>query len=291
MKKIILIGRPNVGKSTLFNRLTGREVALTSSISGTTIDLKMNKFKIENETFLLTDTAGFEFLYKDTLLQKQRSILLKELENSHIILLVLDATIGITSEDLLLSKQCLKYKKKIILLFNKFDKKNAFQNYQEGWSLGVGKPLPISASHGDGITDLLNEINTIFSPSYQKNQIDQIEDLSEQIKFAIIGQPNTGKSTLVNKLLGYERMLTGPQKGITHDSIENNLKYKGDEFCIIDTAGIRRKTKINEPLEKIIVKDSFKSINFSHIVVLLIDASYELSKLDLLLAKKVVDEG
>ena len=291
MKKLILIGRPNVGKSTLFNKLTRKETALTSSISGTTRDFKNLEFKIEDETFLLTDTAGFEFFNKDQLLQKQNNILLNELKNSHIILLILDATIGITSEDLIISKQCLKYNKNIILLFNKSDKKGGFEIYQEGWSLGVGRPIPISAAHGNGINDLLYEIKNISISNYEKTELEENENKSEKIKFAIIGQPNTGKSTLVNHLLGFERMLTGSKKGITHDSVENTFNYKGIDFCIVDTAGIRRKTKINEYLEKIIVKDSFKAINFSHIAVLLVDSNYELSKQDLSLARKVVDEG
>ena len=300
MIKISIVGRPNVGKSTIFNRISGKKSALTSKSAGMTRDVREALFKINESQFLIFDMAGIIHKLENDLLKRTNKKIIKTINSSDLVLMVYDLSSGINNFDFEISKSLLKSGKNIILIGNKSDSKFSSDNIIDGWSLGLGEPIPVSAEHGKGFDTLYQKLKNFSDKNYNSLEIDQTvknnfnnidDEKFKEIKIAIVGKPNTGKSTLVNKILGFDRMLTGSEVGITHDSIETNLDWKGDSIKIIDTAGLRRKSKIKKNLEYNIVGDTLKSIKLSHIILLMIDSRENMTKQDFSIARWIVEEG
>ncbi len=294
MINIVIVGRPNVGKSTLFNRLINKRLSIVSEIEGTTRDYKEFETSIADLKFKITDLAGFEFDLKDDLIKNINNMIYDQIEKASLIIMMFDANIGLTSEDIRISKFLKKYNKIVILLGNKSEKLNSKYYVSEGWSLGLGEPIPFSALHGDGIDELYERIKKeVKRPLFDKDEDVQDNTSSKQssIKITFIGKPNTGKSTLINNLLGYNRMITSSLSGTTHDSIEIDFVWKNSKFTIVDTAGMRKKAKIKEELEYKFVGSSLQAIKLTNIAVLVLDSSEELNKQDLSIARWVIEEG
>ena len=293
MLNIVIAGRPNVGKSTLFNRLIKKDLSIVSEEAGTTRDYKEYEAEIADISFKLTDLAGLEFSKKDKIIGLVNKLIHRCIDKANIILMVIDANVGITSEDVKISNLLKKTSKPVILLGNKSEKKNIQFKVSEGWSLGLGPPIVFSALHGIGIDDLYERIKELENKKTILKQKPQLINTNnrESIKIAFVGKPNTGKSTLINKLLGYERMITSNQSGTTHDSIELAFKWKSNNFTLIDTAGMRKKSKLKKDLEYRFVGSSLKAIKHTNIAILVIDGTDELNKQDLSIARWIIEEG
>jgi GTP-binding protein len=291
---IVIVGRPNVGKSTLFNRLINKKLSIVSEIQGTTRDYREFETSIADLKFKITDLAGFEFNFKDELIKSINNMIYDQIKKANLIIMMFDANIGISSEDIRISKFLKKYNKLVILLGNKSEKLNSKYNVSEGWSLGFGEPIPFSAVHGIGVDELYERIKKeVKRPILNSDEKIEGNNSSKKssIKITFIGKPNTGKSTLINRLLGYNRMITSSLSGTTHDSIEMDFVWKNYEFKIVDTAGMRKKSKIKEELEYKFVGSSLQAIKLTNIAVLVLDSSEELNKQDLSIARWVIEEG
>ena len=314
---IAIVGRPNVGKSTLFNRLTGRKQAIVDDIPGVTRDRREGQGQLATLNFTLIDTAGLEEAGSGSLedrmrLQTERAINLADLS-----LMIFDAREGITPADAYFANQIRKAGSDIILVGNKCEGQAGQAGIAEAWGLGFGTPIPISAEHGEGLGDLHDAIIEIAERQnrmvdlvdddddedlFAENEINPEDDEEENevwidkeaerpMRIAVIGRPNMGKSTLINRLVGEERLLTGPEAGITRDAIEIPLTMEGRELILIDTAGMRRRARIGEYLEKQMVDDALNAIRFAHVCILCIDSRKPLNKQDLAIARLVAEEG
>ena len=292
MLNIVIVGRPNVGKSTLFNRLAKKNISIVSEITGTTRDYREFETSIADLKFKITDLAGFEFNFKDELINSINDMIYEQIEKSNLIIMMFDASVGITSDDMHISKFLKKEKKIVILLGNKSEKLNSKYNVSEGWSLGFGDPIPFSAVHGNGIDELYERIKIETNRSFIVDKNEENYSIQKSsIKIALIGKPNTGKSTLINKLLGYNRMITSPLSGTTHDAVDINIVWGNNNFTFIDTAGMRKKSKIKEGLEYQFVGSSLRAIKLTNIAVLVLDSTEKLNKQDLSIARWVIEEG
>ena len=284
--KIVLAGRPNVGKSTLFNRLYGRKKALVSDISGLTRDFREETVNLKGQEFLLVDTAGVYESGSDNLSQSIEDNALHVIKNSSLCLFIVDGKSGLTTKDIEFADYLRKSGIMTLTIVNKCESGHSSRNIYEFFELALGEPIAISAEHNIGINSLIDKIiETIPS-----NIIDQEND-PDSINLAIIGKPNVGKSTLLNTLIGHERMLTGDIAGITRDSISSDWEWLGRKMKLIDTAGLRRKSKVNQVTEKLAYFDSIKTIRYSDIVILLIDSIDFIDKQDLRIADQVLSEG
>ena len=286
VSRVVLAGRPNVGKSTLFNRLLGKKKALVSDIPGLTRDFREERISLHGKDFLLIDTAGVYESNADLLSKKIENNSLKIIDASDLCLLVLDAKAGITNKDIEFSNYLRKAGVNVITIANKSESSIAKKNSYEFFELGFGQPINISAEHNFGIEEL---IEIILERTFSVDSKD--DDSSDELSLAIVGKPNVGKSTLINALLGKDRMITGDTAGITRDSIDIHWEWDTKKIKIIDTAGLRRRTKVNELSEKLAYLDSFKTIKFADVVILLVDASEFIDKQDLRLADHVISEG
>ena len=284
--RIVLAGRPNVGKSTLFNRLYGSKKALVSDISGLTRDFREEIIILKDQKFSLIDTAGVYESASDSLSQSVESHALKVINDSDLCLFVVDARSGLTTKDIEFADYLRKSGIKTRTIVNKCERGTSRLNTYEFFELGFGEPLAISAEHNIGIGSLIDEIVRVI-PS---NQVNENND-EDTINLAIIGKPNVGKSTLLNSLIGHDRMLTGDIAGITRDSISTDWEWSGQKIRLIDTAGLRRKSRVHQDTEKLAYFDSIKTIKYSDIVILLIDAIDFIDKQDLRLADQVLTEG
>lgn len=293
MFKIAIIGRPNVGKSTLFNKLVGKSFAITDDTPGVTRDRKEARGQVGDIEFLAIDTAGLEDQVDEKSLEKrmfeQTSF---AIDDADLCLFVVDGKAGITNKDHHFAKWLRKQEAKVILVANKCENFNSDSNFgSEFFKLGFGAPIGISAEHKLGFGDLYEKIAPHFN-EYQKNfsHLENDEEKSD-LQIAIIGRPNAGKSTLLNQILGKERMITGPEAGITRDAIAIDHEFKGQKIRFIDTAGIRRKSSITQKLEKLSSSDSFRAIRFAQVIILLIDANATMDHQDMALAGEVLKEG
>ncbi len=319
---IALIGRPNVGKSTLFNRLAGKRLALVDDTPGVTRDRREGVGTLGDLTFRMYDTAGLEEAKPGSLFARMREQTDAAVEQSDIIIMMIDARAGVTPLDEYFAQWLRKQKKRTILVANKCEGTKADHGLYEAFKLGLGTPVGISSEHGDGLADLYGEILKIVQKEgwdnepepepdeviYEDEGPDEstsklIEgDLSydfedhnpiqeKPLQMVIIGRPNAGKSTLINYMIGEERLITGPEAGITRDSISVDWVYEGQEVKMFDTAGLRKKGKVVEKLEKLSVADALRAAQFAEIVVLLVDAELGIEKQDLKIANLMVQEG
>ena len=304
---LAIVGRPNVGKSTLFNRLVGKRIALVDDQPGVTRDLREGDAKLGHLRFLAIDTAGLEEATDESLQGRMRKLTESAIALADVCLFVIDARVGVTSLDHFFADILRKKAKHVILAANKSEGRLADPGFLDSFSLGLGEPLRISAEHGEGMADLLSELvplqKKLFQEgSYASPEVDidnEEDDLSEYrlptkerpLQVAVIGRPNSGKSTLINKIIGEERLLTGPEAGITRDAISIQLDWQGIPMRVFDTAGMRKKAKINNKIEKLSVGDGLRAIKFAEVVVVLLDAAIPFEQQDLRIAGLAEREG
>ena len=289
---VTILGRPNVGKSTLFNRMVGRKIALVDDQPGVTRDRREGEVTFGNLTFRIFDTAGLDNARKETLEARMSEQSVTAVQEADLVLFVIDARVGVTPIDRQFAEKLRKFGKPIRLVANKAEARMAEAGVLESYSLGFGKPIAISAEHGEGIDGIYDAVEALL-PEAQAPvaELTEAEELARPLRLAIIGQPNAGKSTLVNTMLGEERMLTGPEAGITRDAISTDWQWQGREVKLWDTAGIRRKSRVTGKIEKLAVSDALRAIRFADCVVVLIDASMVIERQDLSLSDLVATEG
>ncbi len=286
---VAILGRPNVGKSTLFNRLVGRKVALVDNQPGVTRDRREGEGRIGDLRFRVFDTAGLDDAKKLTLEARMSAQAETAIEDADLVFFVIDARVGVTPVDREFAERIRKKGKPVVLVANKAESRMADSGVMEAYELGFGEPLPVSAEHGEGM-EYLHDAIVPFARNAAEEENDE-EKAVGPLKLAIIGQPNSGKSTLVNVMLGEERMLTGPEAGITRDAISSDFDWHGEKIKLWDTAGIRRKSKVTGKIEKLAVADALRAIRFADCVVVLIDASMAIERQDLALSDLVASEG
>lgn len=287
---VVIVGRPNVGKSTLFNRLVGQRLALVDDTPGVTRDRREGTASLGDLGFQAVDTAGLEEAFDDSLAARMRRQTEQALDAAAVVLLLVDARAGVTPLDEHFADWLRRGGWPVVLVANKCEGRAGEAGLLETYRLGLGEPVPVSAEHGDGMA-LLYEALQPFVDAEAVGEAGEEEDETGPIRLAIAGRPNVGKSTCVNALVGEERLLTGPEAGITRDAISVAWTYEGREVRLVDTAGLRRKARVAEKLEKLSVADSLRAIRFAEVVVLLLDATVGLEKQDLTIARHVVDEG
>jgi GTP-binding protein len=285
---VAILGRPNVGKSTLFNRLVGRKIALVDDQPGVTRDRREGEARLGDLRFRVFDTAGLDDVRGDTLEARMSAQAETAVDEADVVLFVFDARAGITPTDREFASRVRRRGKPVILIANKAEGRGHEAALLEAYELGFGEALPISAEHGEGL-DLLYD--ALLPYTEEKSGAEGEERGDGPLRLAIIGQPNAGKSTLVNTILGQERMLTGPEAGITRDAISSDFEWRGHRIRLWDTAGIRRKSRVTGKIEKLAVSDALRAIRFAECVVVLIDASLPIERQDLALCDLVAREG
>ncbi|MBA4764579.1 MAG: ribosome biogenesis GTPase Der [Erythrobacter sp.] len=301
---VIIIGRPNVGKSTLFNRLVGKKLALVDDQPGVTRDRRLGDAEIAGLEFTIVDTAGWEDEDPDSLPGRMRKQTEVSLEGADAALFVIDARAGLTPLDEEIGRWLRGQDVPVVLVANKAEGRAAEAGILESYSLGLGEPMGISAEHGEGIADLFAGLWPIIGEKSEAAEAaaeiaaaNEDEEASGPLKLAIVGRPNAGKSTLINRLLEEDRLLTGPEAGITRDSIAVDWEWHDPktnetrQIRLIDTAGMRKRARVVEKLEKLSVADAKRAIDFAEVVVLLLDATKGLEHQDLKIASQVLEEG
>ncbi|MGV3574656.1 MAG: ribosome biogenesis GTPase Der [Devosia sp.] len=322
---VAIVGRPNVGKSTLFNRLVGRKIALVDDTPGVTRDRREAEGHIADLTFRVLDTAGYEDVKDGSLEDRMRQQTEMAIREADVILFMIDARAGVVPLDQRFAQVLRKAGKDVHLVGNKAESKSAEHGLVEAFKLGFGEPIALSAEHGLGLSELYSIVSAAIDTAAEKKaaeaasdaetagDLDQMPDVDVDItedmlegegeeatlrwnprrylNVAIVGRPNAGKSTLVNRMVGEDRVLVGPEAGITRDSILVPWEWEGRVINLVDTAGIRRRSRVNEKLEKLAVGDSLRSIQYAEVVVLLLDATIPFEKQDLALADLVEREG
>lgn len=316
MKPVVaILGRPNVGKSTLFNRLTGRRSALVDPKPGVTRDRREGDAYLGRLRFTVIDTAGLEDSPTSQVETEMQQQTMRAMEIADVALLLFDARVGITPMDRHFAALVRRSPKPIILVGNKCESRAADAGLIDAYSLGLGEPIPVASEHGIGMPDLETAIDEALRQigwaeaeydvaaieakqdagfDAETSDHDEDEDGEQDrgpLQLAIVGRPNVGKSTLVNRLLGDERVITGPEPGITRDAISVAWEWEGLEIKLIDTAGMRRKARVGDKVEKLSVGDTLEAIRFAHVVVLMVDANEMPERQDLVIARHVIDEG
>ncbi|ODP37412.1 ribosome biogenesis GTPase Der [Sphingomonas turrisvirgatae] len=292
---VAIIGRPNVGKSTLFNRLVGKRLALVDDQPGVTRDRREGDADLLGVPFRVIDTAGYEDEDPATLPGRMRVQTEAAVREADVALFMIDARAGITPLDEEVARWLRSSGTPIVLLANKAEGRAAEPGIHEAMALGLGDPVPFSAEHGEGIADLFGALLPYIDREDKEAEADE-DSPNAPLKLAVVGRPNAGKSTLINRLIGQDRLITGPEAGITRDSIA--IEWLWEDFegqmrpvRLIDTAGMRKRAKVEEKLEKLSVADTLRSIDFAEVVVLLLDATRGLEVQDLKIADKVLQEG
>src|SRR3954462_7885533 len=287
---IAIIGRPNVGKSTLFNRLVGKRVALVDDRPGVTRDRREGEARLFDLKFTIMDTAGFEDEDPQTLPGRMRAQTEAAVRDADAALFLIDARAGLTPLDEEIGRWLRSQDTPVIVAANKAEGRGGEPGRLEAFALGLGEPIALSAEHGEGLVDLFDAIR----PHVEREEGEAEEAEDEEggpLKLAIVGRPNAGKSTLVNKMLGEERMITGPEAGITRDSISLDWTWEGRPVQLVDTAGLRKRAKIDDKLERLSVADTKRALDYAEVVVLLLDATRGLESQDLKIANQVIEEG
>jgi GTP-binding protein len=285
---IAIVGRPNVGKSTLFNRLVGKRLALVDDRPGVTRDRREGEAKLVGLTFRVIDTAGFEEDDPQTLPGRMRSQTEAAVREADAALFMVDAREGLTPLDEEIGRWLRAESTPVIVVANKAEGRAAESGIFEAFRLGLGDPIAISAEHGEGVADLFEAVRPHVEHEHFE---DEQSDRDDTLKLAIVGRPNAGKSTLVNRMIGEERMITGPEAGITRDSISLQWEWQGRPVQLVDTAGLRKRAKVEDKLERLSAADTRRAIDFSEVVVLLLDATRGLEAQDLRIASQVLEEG
>ena len=300
---IAIIGRPNVGKSTLFNRLVGQKLALVDDQPGVTRDRREGDGRLGDLEFTLIDTAGLDEGPKGSLTARMQEQTEAAIAAADALMFVIDARAGLTPTDRAFADFARRANKPVVLVANKSEGKHGEAGAMESYALGLGDPIPISAEHGEGLSDLYDALRVLMpepverddeedDPESFENVDGEDENLSTRpIRVAVLGRPNAGKSTLINRLLGEERLLTSPEAGTTRDSIAVDVMWKGREFRVFDTAGLRRRSRIEDKLEKLSVSDALRAVRFAEVVVLMMDAQKKFEEQDLRLADLIEREG
>lgn len=321
--KIAIIGRPNVGKSTLFNRLIGKRHALVDDTPGVTRDRREGEGRIADLNFTIVDTAGLEDATDDSLEARMRRQTELAVDQADLVLMMIDARAGVTPLDSHFAAWLRRAKVKVALVANKCEGRAGLSGLAEAYALGLGDPIALSAEHGEGLGELYDLVAETMAElghdphpeeTAEHEAFGEVEDdvdleelaaeglTPEDVRFipppqdgplrlAVIGRPNVGKSTLINKLIGEERLLTGPEAGITRDAIEVEWSYKDRALKLVDTAGLRRRARVHEKLERLSAADTRRSIEFAHVVLLVLDGSVPFEKQDLTIARMALDEG
>ena len=307
---IAIVGRPNVGKSTLFNRLVGKKIALVDDVPGVTRDRKQAAATLGDISFELIDTAGFEDVNDASLEARMRRQTEIAIEEADVSIFVIDSRTGLSPLDERFAQLLREYDKPVVVAANKCEGKQGDDGLYEAYSLGFGEPVPLSAEHGEGLAELYQAIREA-APEATQAPVEKDEDefdLSDEdlfdperelppepterpMKLAVAGRPNAGKSTLLNALLESDRLLTGPEAGITRDSVTVAWNYQGREMRLVDTAGLRKKAKVNEKLERMSTGETIHSIKYADIVALVMDSREAFEKQDLQIADFILREG
>ncbi len=309
---VAIVGRPNVGKSTLFNRLVGKRLALVDDTPGVTRDRREGEAKLGDLTFTLVDTAGLEEADAASLEGRMRAQTERAIDDADVCLFVIDARAGLTPTDSAFANLMRRHGDKTVLIANKVEGRKGLDGAYESYELGLGEPVAISAEHGEGMGELFQALDEQFErlglpsdddPTLDTDDADWLPEdentpdivdappRTHPLRVAIVGRPNAGKSTLVNHLIGENRLLTGPEAGITRDTISVDWVFDGRPFKLFDTAGMRRKAKVQDKLEKLSVADALHAVQFAECVVILMDAERPFEKQDLQIADLVAREG
>ncbi|MEN3351766.1 MAG: GTPase [Bradyrhizobium sp.] len=295
---IAIIGRPNVGKSTLFNRLVGQKLALVDDEPGVTRDRREGQARLGDLEFTIIDTAGLDEGAKGSLTARMQEQTETAIALADALMFVIDARVGLTPTDRAFADFARKANKPVVLVANKAEGKHGEIGAMESYALGLGDPVQVSAEHGEGMGELYDALAPLMPPPVEEDdEIDDDEDVSEEeaaqrpIRVAIVGRPNAGKSTLINHLLGEERLLTSPEAGTTRDSIAVEINWQGRAFRVFDTAGLRRRSRIEEKLEKLSVADALRAVRFAEVVVMMMDAQNKFEEQDLRIADLIEREG
>ncbi|NTJ67459.1 ribosome biogenesis GTPase Der [Agrobacterium rhizogenes] len=313
---VAIVGRPNVGKSTLFNRLVGKKLALADDTPGVTRDRRPGDAKLIDLRFRIVDTAGLEEAQDESLQGRMRAQTEAAIDEADLTLFVVDAKMGLTHVDKTLAEMLRKHGRPVVLVANKSEARGSDSGFYDAYALGLGEPCPISAEHGQGMMDLRDAIVEAIGHERAFPEADDDEaetnvsipratvgedgeeideepayDETRPLRVAIVGRPNAGKSTLINRFLGEDRLLTGPEAGITRDSISVDWSWRGRTVKMFDTAGMRRKAKVTEKLEKLSVADTLRAIRFAETVVIVFDATIPFEKQDLQIVDLVIREG
>jgi GTP-binding protein len=293
---IAIIGRPNVGKSTLFNRLVGQKLALVDDQPGVTRDRREGEARLGDLAFTIIDTAGLDEGARGSLTARMQEQTETAIKSADALMFVIDARAGLTPTDRAFADVARRANKPVLLLANKSEGRHGEAGAMEAYALGLGEPIQISAEHGEGLGELYDALRALMpEPSEEDASEDEAEggedDAQRPIRVAIVGRPNAGKSTLINRLLGDERLLTSPEAGTTRDAIAVEIDWKGRSFRVFDTAGLRRRSRIEEKLEKLSVADALRAVRFAEVVVLMIDAQHRFEEQDLRIADLIEREG
>ncbi|HWT60841.1 MAG TPA: ribosome biogenesis GTPase Der [Rhizobium sp.] len=309
---VAIVGRPNVGKSTLFNRLVGKKLALVDDTPGVTRDRRPGDARLMGLTFTIIDTAGLEEADEESLQGRMRAQTEAAIDEADLSLFVVDAKNGLTPVDTALAEMLRRRGKPVVLVANKSEARGSDSGFYDAYTLGLGEPTPISAEHGEGMLDLRDAIVEAIGKdrAYAKEDVavtnvdisqaagegededeEPVYDDTKPLRVAIVGRPNAGKSTLINRFLGEDRLLTGPEAGITRDSISVEWDWRGRTIKMFDTAGMRRKARVTEKLEKLSVADALRAIRFAETVVIVFDATIPFEKQDLQIVDLVLREG
>ena len=300
LSRVAIVGRPNVGKSTLFNRLVGRRRAIVDDTPGVTRDVREAPAQLGDLAFTLLDTAGWETAGGEALEARMRRFTERAIEGSDVVLFLIDARAGVLPLDEAFAGWLRKRAAKVIVVANKCEGRAGQTGLAEAHALGLGEPIPVSAEHGEGLSDLHEAMARHIAPRPEEDE-DETEEGEEELSdaelakrpllLAIVGRPNVGKSTLLNRLIGEERVLTGPEAGITRDAIRVQWQWKGRKVRLVDTAGLRRRSKIEAKLEAASVADTLDTIRLADVAVVVLDAANMAEKQDLAVAGWVIEEG
>lgn len=304
--KVAIIGRPNVGKSTLFNRFIGRKAAIVHDMPGVTRDRKEGFAKFYDLKLMVIDTAGYEYSKEDNLEQRMWLQTQRAIDEADVCLFLIDARVGLQPYDEHFADLVRRSGKPVILLANKCEGKAQEDSIHEAYRLGLGEPIPFSAEHGIGLADLYQRLLPLNKPEEEdeddeidftgmsEDEINAVKDekiKAKPLQLAIVGRPNVGKSTLMNALLNDERMLTGPEAGVTRDAITVNWEWKGHKINLVDTAGLRRHSRVETDIEKMSAANTKHAAFLAQVVILVLDADAVLDKQDLTIARQILDEG
>src|SRR6201991_4595361 len=296
---IAIIGRPNVGKSTLFNRLVGQKLALVDDAPGVTRDRREGEARLGDLRFTVIDTAGLDEGAKGSLTARMQEQTETAIALADALMFVIDARAGLTPNDRAFADFSRRANKPVVLVANKSEGRHGELGAMESYALGLGDPIQVSAEHGEGMGELYDALAPLMpepvEPGEEFDDDDIIvtdEELAQRpIRVAIVGRPNAGKSTLINHLLGEERLLTSTEAGTTRDSISVDIIWQGRDFRVFDTAGLRRRSRIEEKLEKLSVADALRAVRFAEVVVLMMDAQNKFEEQDLRIADLIEREG